>query len=140
MAHIRKQLRDRIVTLVQAAMGITNVFTFRIDPYHESELPAVNITTSTEDTNHTTLDGTLDRAVSLEIVIARKAANGVGDSLDADCVAIENAIRNDAVVQQADLQLTSTDFDVEQGSQDIAAAQLSYTVTLFGVDDPEAVI
>lgn len=140
MAHVRQQLRERVETLIKAAMGITNVFSFRIDPFDETELPAVNIATSQEDSSGATIDDGIDREVTLTITVVRRAVNGVGDSLDGDCVAIENAISNDSVMTTAAAQLIATDIDAEQGSQDIASVQLTYNVSLFGFTDPEATI
>lgn len=140
MPHIRQQLRDRAKTLVQTALSITNVFTFRVDPYQEDELPAGNITTSQEDIQRSTLDGSVDRQTILTVEITRRAVDGVGDELDDDCTVIENSFAGDATMQRASVALQATDLDVEQGSQDTASVQLTFTADLFGVDDPEQTI
>lgn len=134
MAHIRKQIRDEVATILTNA-GLT-VFTSRTHMIQPGELPCVVITTDNENLQSVTQAG-YDRDIELTIRLYDRGFDGVDDDIDANCVVIENAMRNDSTLAAHEKNLESINIDIADGDQQIAVASMVYSILLFNIENPE---
>ncbi len=136
MAHIRKQIRDAVVTaLTGLASTGSNVFPMRVRPVDDSKYPALLVYTLAErsqpgDMGH-------PRDLDRNPLIAIEAITG-GDTFDDDldqiAVEVETAMANSAKLGGLvnDLFLESTDFTLapsvnEKSDKRVAVMALRYS-------------
>lgn len=138
MAHIRKQLRDRVKQVIEQAIQ-RPVFVNRTKQVNPNDLPCVVITTDTDQVSYQALN-TTTRDIALNIRVFEKALFDVDDMLDGYCVKIENALIDDCL-GASELQFNSTALDFfGDGDQPIAVATMQYTARFFDVTNPEQII
>lgn len=96
MSHPRTQIRAAVVALL-TGLPITgaNVFASRVRPFHDSELPALNVLTGGSNEQQLNLAGSgasqLDLTLTVEIRV--KQADGVDDAIDDIAEEVELAMQ-----------------------------------------------
>ncbi|MFZ9079456.1 MAG: hypothetical protein ACO23H_13045 [Alphaproteobacteria bacterium] len=134
MAHVRKQIRDAVIT---AVTGLTttgsNVFRSRIYPLEQSKLPGLCVFTRSENVEFDTL--TISRSVSrvLDVIIEGyvSATSNYDDTLDQIAVEVEEALAADVTLGglAKDTQVTAFEADFSgDGEQPVAVGRFTVTV------------
>ena len=134
MAHVRKQIRDAIVT---AVTGLTttgsNVFRSRIYPLEQTKLPGLCVFTRSEAVEFDTL--TISRSISrvLDVMIEAyvSATANYDNTLDQIAVEVEEAIAADVTLGglTKDVQVTAFEADFSgDGEQPVAVGRVTVTV------------
>jgi len=134
MAHVRKQIRDAIVT---AVTGLTttgsNVFRSRLYPLESSKLPGLCIFTRSEAVEFDTL--TMSRSINrvLDVIIEGyvSATANYDNTLDQIAVEVEEALAADVTLGglSKDLQVTAFEADFSaDGDQPVAVGRFTVTV------------
>ena len=126
MAHVRKQIRDAVVT---AVTGLTttgsNVFRNRVFPLETSKLPGLCVFTKSESVDFDTLHiprsimRTLDLGVEAYVV----ATSNYDNTLDTIAVEVEEALAADVTLGGLSKDLQVTAFEAEfigDGEQTVA--------------------
>lgn len=126
MAHVRKQIRDAIVT---ALTGLTttgsNVFRSRVFPLESGKLPGLCIYTKTESVEFDTM--TISRSVmrNLEVMVEAyvKGTADYDNTLDTIAVEVEEAIASDVTLGglSKDVQVVAFDADYNGDGEQTAA-------------------
>ena len=134
MAHVRQQIRDRIVSVLKsnALLVRRRVFSSRVYALTEKDLPAITVYTGSEASALQTIGfKTSARVVSVEIDIYVRATNNFDNDVDAIAVQIEEAIANDFTVnglaKSAVLVSSEINFSGE-AEQPIGSAKLTFDV------------
>jgi len=134
MAHVRQQIRDRIVSVLKsnALLVRRRVFSSRVYALTEKDLPAITVYTGSEASALQTIGlKTSARVVSVEVDIYVRATNNFDNDVDAIAVQIEEAIANDFTVnglaKSAVLSGTDINFSGE-AEQPIGSAKLTFDV------------
>lgn len=134
MAHVRKQIRDAVVT---ALTGLTttgsSVFRSRIYPLEGTKLPALCIYTKSEVTEYDTL--TINRSVARQLEISvdsfvKETAN-YDNTLDTIAVEVEEALAADVTLGglAKDLLITAYEADFSgDGEQPVAVGRFTVQV------------
>jgi hypothetical protein len=134
MAHVRKQIRDALVT---AVTGLTttgaNVFRSRIYPLEKTKLPCLCIFTKSETTEFDTL--TMSRSVSrnLEVMVEAyvKETADYDNTLDTIAVEVEEALSADVTLGGLckDMQVVAFEADFSgDGEQPVAVGRFTVAV------------
>ena len=135
--HLRNQIRDQIKTQVT---GLTttgsNVFSHRVYPVQDTELPAIIVYTSSESAARATLGGfnssvSMLRTLNTSIEVYVKATSTVVDTLDTIAEEIEAAMGFDETLNglAEDLFLVATSIEINgDGEQPIGVLKLDYDV------------
>lgn len=143
MAHIRKQLRDKMKMVVQGT-GITT-FVNRDKQITQTDLPCAVITTDRDKVDPFIGNGnqagcsrrTL-RVIDLVIRVYAQAETGVDDALDAQCAKIEKALADTETIAPAWPDLESTTIDIfGEGEKPIGIATMNYKVEFKNISNPE---
>lgn len=134
MAHVRKQIRDAVVT---AVTGLTttgsNVFRNRVFPLETSKLPGLCVFTKSESVDFDTLHiprsimRTLDLGVEAYVV----ATSNYDNTLDTIAVEVEVALAADVTLGglSKDLQVTAFEADfIGDGEQTVAVGRFTVLV------------
>jgi len=134
MAHVRKQIRDAVVT---AVTGLTttgsNVFRNRVFPLETSKLPGLCVFTKSESVDFDTLHiprsimRTLDLGVEAYVV----ATSNYDNTLDTIAVEVEEALAADVTLGglSKDLQVTAFEADfIGDGEQTVAVGRFTVLV------------
>jgi len=134
MAHVRKQIRDAIVTAT-TGLSITgsNVFRSRIYPIEQTKLPGLCIFTKSEAVEFDTL--TMSRSVNrvLDVTIEAyvSATTNYDNTLDQIAVEVEEALAADPTLGSLakDTQVTAFEADFSgDGEQPVAIGRFTVTV------------
>ncbi|MGB1527723.1 MAG: hypothetical protein ACPHDJ_04070 [Candidatus Puniceispirillaceae bacterium] len=134
MAHVRKQIRDAVVT---AVTGLTttgsNVFRNRVFPLETSKLPGLCVFTKSESVDFDTLHiprsimRTLDLGVEAYVV----ATSNYDNTLDTIAVEVEEALAADVTLGGLSKDLQVTAFEAEfigDGEQTVAVGRFTVLV------------
>lgn len=135
MAHVRKQIRDAVATLLSSGVTLVSgrVFASRVYPLAQAKLPAVLVYTRSETSGLQTIGSAITsaRSLSLSVDAYVRATTTFDDDLDAICVQIEEAIAADfrlgGLAKDAVLIGTEIDYNGDT-EQPIAVARLTYTI------------
>jgi len=95
MAHVRKQIRDAVLTLItNLASSGGRAFAGRVSPYAEDELPAVNVRVGDETITQSSIHypAVLLRELEVSIESVVKLTDQADDDLDAMALEVEGAI------------------------------------------------
>lgn len=99
MAHVRKQIRDALETLLT---GLTttgsNVEANRVYEVQSDKLPALNIIVGEEDISRDTQGGTLQRFAVVVVECYAAATTGLDDTLDQIVAEVETAVGSDPLL------------------------------------------
>jgi len=134
MAHVRKQIRDAIVT---ALTGLTttgsNVFRSRIYPLEQTKLPGICIFTRSEAVEFDTLTmaRSINRVLDVQVEAYVSATANYDNTLDQIAVEVEEALSADVTFGglAKDTQVTSFEADFSgDGEQPVAVGRFTVTV------------
>ena len=145
MAHVRKQIRDRIASVLSSGVGLvsTRVYASRVYPLTEAKLPALTVYSGVETSSLINMSSKdMFRTMTVNVDAYVRATNTFDDDIDAICVQIEAAMAGDFTVNglAKDAILTSTEIDFSGDTeQPIGVARLTYTVRyVTAIDNAEA--
>jgi hypothetical protein len=144
MSHVRKQIRDRIATILTSGVTLVSsrVYKTRVYPLSQAKLPAVTVYVGSESSGLMTIGvKTLMRDLEVSIDVYENANASLDDNLDAIAVQIEETIGADftlnGLAKQSVLTSTSIDFSGET-EQPVGIARLTFTIRyITSVDDVE---
>ena len=134
MAHVRKQIRDAIVT---ALTGLTttgsNVFRSRIYPLEQAKLPGICIFTRSEAVEFDTLTmaRSINRVLDVQVEAYVSATANYDNTLDQIAVEVEEALSADVTFGglAKDTQVTAFEADFSgDGEQPVAVGRFTVTV------------
>lgn len=132
MAHVRKQIRDQIASLLTSGVSLVSsrVYTSRIYPLTEAKLPAVTIYTGSEASGLMAMGNvTLDRNLLISVDAYVRITDTFDDDIDALAVQIEESIAADfrlgGLVKHIVLTGTEIDFNGE-AEQPVGVARLTF--------------
>ena len=121
MAHRRKEIRDRFITLLT---GLTttgsNVFRTRIFPLTSDELPGLCVFSEAEEIEQGAQGGALDRLLTVLVEAYVKDSSGdVDDTLDAIAEDVEAAIAADPTLSGLALSVfpASVEFEFDRQTE-----------------------
>jgi len=134
MAHVRKQIRDAIVTATTGlATTGSNVFRSRIYPLEQTKLPGLCIFTRSETVEFDTLTmaRSINRVLDVMIEAYVSATTNYDNTLDQIAVEVEEALAADVTLGglSKDLQVTAFEADFSgDGEQPVAIGRFTVTV------------
>lgn len=140
MAHIRKLIRDNIVT---SLTGLTttgsNVYASRVHPLAGNKLPGLAVYTNSEQIQYRTisLPRTQSRTITINVEIYVKAVATFDDDIDTVVAEVEAALYTDVTRggYAEDTKVTSLDVQFSgDGDQPIAGARLDVEVMYFATE------
>lgn len=133
--HARQQLRDAVVTAVTGlAITGSRVYTARVYPAQDSELPHLEVNTVDESASDVLLDGSIERQVTLEITARARATAALANTLDAIAEQVETTLGASINVNGKDVDLAYTGASIQfsgDADQPIGTASLTYRATLY---------
>jgi hypothetical protein len=145
VAHVRKSIRDRIVSVLTSNVTLvrTRVYGTRVYPLNEDELPAITVYSGSEVSSRLNMGlNDLNRSLSVEVDIYVRATGTFDDDVDAIAVQVEEAIAGDFTVNglAKEAVLTGTDIQFSgDAEQPIGVAKLTFTVRyVTALNDVEA--
>ena len=134
MAHVRKSIRDRIISVLSSGVSLvsTRVFGSRVYAITDAELPALTVYTGSESSDRLSMGvSDLNREMTVEVDAYVKATDTFDDSVDAIAVQIEEAIAGDFTVnglaKSATLISTEINFSGE-AEQPVGIAKFTFAV------------
>lgn len=134
MSHVRKQIRDNIVTtLTGLATTGSKVYKTRVYPLAEGKLPGLCVYTGSETLEASTLTRPRTKTRNLEVFVECYASgvSNVDDALDDICVEVEEALAvdvtrggkaKDTVVTAAEMEFSG------DGEKPVGVARLTVSV------------
>ena len=134
MAHVRKQIRDRIASTLTSSVSLVSsrVFASRVYPLTEAKLPAITVYTGSEVSNRLNMGvSDLNRSLSVEVDIYVRATNTFDDDVDAIAVQVEEAIAADFTVNSLAKEAVLSGTDIQfsgDAEQPIGVTKLTFTV------------
>tara|TARA_B110000483_G_scaffold201736_1_gene242938 strand:- start:57 stop:500 length:444 start_codon:yes stop_codon:yes gene_type:complete len=137
MAHVRQQIRERVVTVLT---GLTttgnNVFETRIYPLQNTALPALIVYTNSEESEPEVI-GTnrlMSRNLSLTVECYVKQTSNPNDGVDTICEEVEKAIANDTTLNglAKDCYVSSTDTEKNsEGEKPLLVTTLIFLINYY---------
>jgi len=134
MAHVRKQIRDKVAALLSANVSLVKrrVYTTRVHPLNDSNLPAISVYTGSESSDRLQAGVTdMIRELSLEIDCYVRETSSFDDDVDAIAVQVEEAMAGnftlDGLAKFTVLTSTQIQFDGD-ADQILGIAKLTYSV------------
>ena len=134
MAHVRKQIRDRMETVLSGAVTLATggVYASRVYPLTQAKLPALTIYSGSEASALQTMGAkTLARDLSLIVDAYVRVTDSFDDDIDALCVQVEEAVAADytlnGLAKNTVLTSTEIDFDAE-AERPVGVARMTYTI------------
>jgi len=134
MSHVRKQIRDDIVTtLTGLATTGSRVYRSRVYPVADNKLPGLLIYTSSEEIETASLrpPRTQMRALTVTVEMYVKAVSNFDTQVDTISQEVEEALAVDVTRGGLAKDTTPTSFEVEysgDGDQPVAVGRLSVQV------------
>lgn len=134
MAHVRKQIRDRMEAVLSGAVALATggVYASRVYPLTQAKLPAVTVYSGSEASALQTMGSkTLARDLSLIVDAYVRVTDTFDDDLDALCVQIEEAVAADYTLNglAKNTVLTSTEIDFDsEAERPVGVARMTYTI------------
>lgn len=134
MAHVRKQIRDAIITtLTGLSTTGSNVFRSRIYPLESNKLPGLCVFSKSEATTFDTLtiSRSINRVLEIGVEAYVKATSDYDNTLDTIAVEVEEAIASDVTLGSLakDTQVTSFEADFSgEGEQPVAIGRFTVEV------------
>ena len=138
MAHVRKQIRDKFVTILTAGVPLVSkrVYATRVYSLTQEKLPAITISSGAESSSLMTIGATmgaksLNRILEITVSIYENANASLDSLIDAIAVQIEEAIGADftlsGIAKQSVLTSTNIEFSGET-EQPVGIATLTFSV------------
>jgi len=134
MTHVRQQIRERVGTVVTGLSTTgSNVFQSRVYPLQDSNLPALLVYSTTEDSEADVIGTALstNRIVNIVIEGYVKATTDFDDTVDTICEEVETALANDRTLNGLAKfsQLTGTEINYNgEGETPVGVVTLTYQV------------
>jgi hypothetical protein len=134
MAHVRKQIRDRMASTIStgATLVSSRVYTTRVYPLTDANLPAITVYTGSEVSSRLNMGlNDLNRILTVDVDIYVRATSTFDDDVDAIAVQVEEAIAGDFTVNglAKEAVLAGTDIQFSgDAEQPIGIAKLTYSV------------
>ena len=135
MAHVRKQIRDRMATTLTSGVALVSsrIYISRTYPVTSANLPALTVYAGSETSSLVTIgiSKTLQRTLSVNVDVYARATSNLDDDIDAITVQVEEAIAADFTVNglAKEALLTSTDIEYSgEAEQQIGIAHMTYDV------------
>ena len=95
MAHVRKQIRDRVAEKIKSDVSLVkrNVFTTRVHPLNDTNLPAISVYTGSETSERMNAGVTdIIRELTLDVDIYVRETSKFDDDVDAIAVQVEESL------------------------------------------------
>jgi len=134
MAHVRKQIRDRVAEKIKSDVSLVkrNVFTTRVHPLNDTNLPAISVYTGSETSERMNAGVTdIIRELTLDVDIYVRETSKFDDDVDAIAVQVEDSLGGDLTINGlakfSVLQSTEIQFDGE-ADQILGIAKLTYSI------------
>lgn len=134
MAHVRKQIRDKVASILKSNVGLVKrrVYTTRVHPLNDTNLPAISVYTGTETSQRMNFGVTdMIRELALEIDVYVRETSKFDDDVDAIAVQVEEAMADnftlDGLAKFVVLTSTQIQFDGD-ADQILGVAKLTYSV------------
>jgi len=134
MAHVRKQIRDKVASILKSNVGLVKrrVYTTRVHPLNDTNLPAISVYTGSETSQRMNLGVTdVIRQLALEIDVYVRETSKFDDDVDAISVQVEEAMADnftlDGLAKFVVLTSTQIQFDGD-ADQILGVAKLTYSV------------
>ena len=134
MAHVRKQIRDKVASILKSNVGLVKrrVYTTRVHPLNDTNLPAISVYTGTETSQRMNFGVTdMIRELALEIDVYVRETSKFDDDVDAISVQVEEAMADnftlDGLAKFVVLTSTQIQFDGDV-DQILGVAKLTYSV------------
>jgi len=134
MAHVRKQIRDKVASILKSNVGLVKrrVYTTRVHPLNDTNLPAISVYTGSETSQRMNLGVTdVIRQLALEIDVYVRETSKFDDDVDAIAVQVEEAMAGnftlDGLAKFVVLTSTQIQFDGD-ADQILGVAKLTYSV------------
>ena len=134
MAHIRQQIRDRVIADVTGlATTGSNVHDTRLYNFTQGNLPALVVYTQNETSEISTISPTvtLDRELEVIIECYAEANQNIENTLDTIASEVENSLGSDLTLNNLCITqfLSSTDIDfTSEGEKPLGICKLTYNV------------
>jgi hypothetical protein len=134
MAHVRKQIRDRVASTLKSNVSLVQrrVYTTRVHPLNDTNLPAISVYTGSEASERMNAGETdMIRELSLDVDIYVRETSKFDDDVDAIAVQVEEAMANDFTINGLAKfsTLTSTEIQFDgDADQILGIAKLTYSV------------
>ena len=134
MAHVRKQIRDRVASTLKSNVSLVQrrVYTTRVHPLNDTNLPAISVYTGSEASERMNAGETdMIRELSLDVDIYVRETSKFDDDVDAIAVQVEEAMANDFTINGLAKfsTLTSTEIQFDgDADQILGVAKLTYSV------------
>lgn len=134
MAHVRKQIRDRIASVLSSNVSLVKrrVYATRVYPLTEDNLPAITVYAGSEVSSRLNMGlNDLNRSLSIDVDIYVRVTKSFDDDVDKIAVQVEEAIANDFTVNglAKEAVLTGTDIQFSgDAEQPVGVAKLTFTV------------
>lgn len=135
--HVRKQLRDAIVTAVTGlTTTATRVFGYRVYAIQEgTELPALSVYITDEDAQPVSVHSPaiVDRTPTIHVRGLANASAGAEDTLDTIAKEVETALASGVSVggKTVPLLYTGCEVELDAGDKPHGAIDLRFTARLF---------
>lgn len=134
MAHVRTQLRTAVkAALVADGVVSTRVFASRSHSRDAEQLPYIEVSTPSEQNEGSTMDGTVERDVSLTVSIFEADSGDVETALDAIAVSVEEALYGNAAISaiSTDISPVSMEFELGvTGDRNVGRLQVEFLAKL----------
>jgi len=135
MSHLRKQIRDNIITTVTGlATTSTRVYASRVYPLASDKMPGLCVYTNTEEIEFSTLNRPRIQTRTLEVLIEAYALaiSGLDDTLDQICLEVEEALDTDVTrggkAKETKVTSIETEFSGD-GEKPAGIARITVAVT-----------
>ena len=134
MAHVRKQIRDAVITtLTGLSTTGSNVFRSRIYPLESNKIPGLCVFSKSEAKTFDTLTRprSINRVLEIGVEAYVKATSDYDNTLDTIAVEVEEAIASDVTLGSLakDTQVTSFEADFSgEGEQPVAIGRFTVEV------------
>ncbi len=134
MAHVRKQIRDRVAEKIKSDVSLVkrNVFTTRVHPLNDTNLPAISVYTGSETSERMNAGVTdIIRELTLDVDIYVRETSKFDDDVDAIAVQVEESLAGDFTINGLAKfsVLTSTEIQFDgDADQILGIAKLTYSI------------
>ena len=128
MAHVRKTIRDAVVSSVTGLTTTsTRVYSTRLFPIAQAILPCLNVTTQDEEVGELTLNGSLMRRVNVIVTGFARATANIENTLDTIAAEVETAFSPGSSAKYWTQTGTTFEFDGD-GDNPIATVSINFAV------------
>ena len=134
MAHLRKQIRDRVVTnLTGLTTTAARIYTSRVYPMGSENLPGICVYTKSESVETTTMKTPRTQARLLTLTVEGYAAatSNLDNTLDQISLEVEEALAGDvtqnSLAKDTRVVAVETDFS-DEGEQPIGAVRIDVEI------------